>query len=162
MIEKSKPVLHGAISLASCLASWKKKSIASCRRNVTRCNLELQLAMVSKQSMQSLQKVERSSTLCNLYKTKKVAKQVAKRTFYTLQPICTLSYNAIATQVAKKIAPCNTRFFPKKDRVELSCKWKLGKTWRRPGCGIRERLKRMEFTRAWIEHENSLVNISID
>ena len=30
---------------------WKKKSIASCRSHVTRCNLELQLAVVSKQSV---------------------------------------------------------------------------------------------------------------
>ena len=35
-------------------------------------------------------------------------KIVANRACYTLQPTWTFSYNAIATQVVKKIAPCNT------------------------------------------------------
>ena len=74
---------------------WKKKYIASCRRHVTRCNLELQLAMITKQSMLLLQKVELRSTL------KKIGRQVAKMACYMLQPTCNLSRNTIAAQVAK-------------------------------------------------------------
>ena len=86
---------------SSCKVSRKrrnsnKKSIASCRRHVTLCNLGLQLAMVLKQSMQLLQKVELSSTLCNHFKPERVARQVAKRAGYTLQPTCNLSRNSIA------------------------------------------------------------------
>ena len=82
-------VLDGAIFLEICLATLgNRKPIASCRRHVTRCNLELQLAMVSKQSMQSLQKLEQSSTLCNCSKPRQVAKQVAKRVCYMLQVVC--------------------------------------------------------------------------
>ena len=86
----------------------KKKSIASRIRRVTCCNLELKLVMVFNKSMQSLQKVEPSSALRNHCKPKKVARQVAKRARYTLQPICNLSRNAIATQATDKIALCNT------------------------------------------------------
>ena len=82
--------------------------IASCRRYVTCCNLELQLARDMKKSVQSLQKVESSCILCNRYKPKKVARQVAKRACYTLQPTCNFSRDAIAAQVVKKIMPCNT------------------------------------------------------
>ena len=71
---------------------------------ITGCNLQL----IRKNSMQSLQKVEPSSTLCNCCKPKNVAGQVAKRACYTLQPTYNLSCNAIATQVSKKIAPRNT------------------------------------------------------
>ena len=58
--------------------------------------------------MQSLQKVEPSSTLSNCCKPKKAVRQVAKRACYTLQPTCNFSCNTIATQVAKKLAPRNT------------------------------------------------------
>ena len=51
-------VLHGAIFLVTCLATSEKKIIASCRSHVKTCNLELKFAVVSKQSMQSLQKLE--------------------------------------------------------------------------------------------------------
>ena len=87
---------------------WKKKSVTSCRTHVTYYSIGLKLAMVSKQSLQLLQKVEPCFTLCSCFKPNKVARQFAKRTCYTLQPTCNLSRNAIATQVAKKIAPCNT------------------------------------------------------
>ena len=40
---------------------WKKKSIASCRRHVTLCSVRLQLAIVSKMSLRSSQKIEPSS-----------------------------------------------------------------------------------------------------
>ena len=50
----------------------KKKSISSCRRHVTRSNLELQLAMLSKKS------TELRSTLCNHCKPKKVRKEVER------------------------------------------------------------------------------------
>ena len=50
--------------------------------------------MVSKQSIQLLQKVEPSST---------VARQVVKRECYTLQPTCNLSRNVIVIQIAKKL-----------------------------------------------------------
>ena len=43
-----KLVLHDAISLQLVSQRWKKKSIVSCERHITRCNLELQLVMVSK------------------------------------------------------------------------------------------------------------------
>ena len=59
-------------------------------------------------SLQSLQKVELSSTFCNRCKPKEVARQLAKRQCYTLKTTCNFSRNAIATQVAKKIAQCNT------------------------------------------------------
>ena len=60
-------------------------------------------------SLQSLQKIEPSSTLCDCCKCKKVARKVARRACYTLQPTCNFSSNAIATHVAKKIAPCSCR-----------------------------------------------------
>ena len=40
--------LHGSILIAICLATLEKESIASCRRHVTDCSLELQVAMFSK------------------------------------------------------------------------------------------------------------------
>ena len=60
-------MLHGTILLhdiflATCLETLGKKSIASCRRHATRCNVGLQLAMVLKR-VQSLQEVEPSSTV---------------------------------------------------------------------------------------------------
>ena len=60
-------------------------------------------------SLQSLQKIEPNSNLCDCCKCKKVARQVARRACYTLQPTCNFSSNAIATHVAKKIAPCSCR-----------------------------------------------------
>ena len=51
---------------------------------------------------------------CNFSKPRQVARQVtrqfAKRECNTLQPICNLSRNSIATQVANKTARCNTSF----------------------------------------------------
>ena len=108
-LQDAEDMLHLAEDMLHLVSQrWKNKSIARCRRHVTPCSLGLQLAMVSKQSMQSLQKVELSSTLCNRCKPKKVETQVAKRACYTLQPTCNLSRNTILTQVAWKIAPCNT------------------------------------------------------
>ena len=40
--------LHNAISLQLVSQRWKKESIASCRGSLKRCNLGLQLALVSK------------------------------------------------------------------------------------------------------------------
>ena len=64
-------------------------------------------------STQSLAKAEPSSTLCNCCKPKKVPRQIAKRACYMLQPTCNFSRNAIETQVAKKIASCNTSYRPR-------------------------------------------------
>ena len=50
--------------------------------------------------MQSLQTLESCTTSCK--------EGMLPRAPYTLQPTCNLSRNAIATQVAKKIAACNT------------------------------------------------------
>ena len=52
------------------LQHLKKKLITSFKSHVTHCNLKLQLAMVSKQSMQSLQKIEPSSTISQIMCTK--------------------------------------------------------------------------------------------
>ena len=55
--------------------------------------------------------------LCNCCKPKNVARQV-EEVFFQLQPTSNFSLNTIATQVAKKITPCNTNcrarfyFFP--------------------------------------------------
>ena len=59
--------------LENCLETLEKKSIGSYRSHVTRCNHWLQLAMVSKQSILSLQKIEPCSTLCNICNPKNVA-----------------------------------------------------------------------------------------
>ena len=70
------------------LQRWRKQSIASCSRHVTRCNLRLQLTMVYngfRTLVQSLQKVELSSTLYNRCKPKKIAREAAERTCFTLQ-----------------------------------------------------------------------------
>ena len=94
--------------------SWKKKSITSCRSlqcfQKIRCSLDLLLSMVWKQSMESMQRVEPSSTSCSSCKPKKVARQAAKRACYTLEPTCNLSHNVVATQIVKKIVPCRCRF----------------------------------------------------
>ena len=66
---------------------------------ISGCNLQ----WVSKQCMQSMQKLEPSSTLC---KPRKVARKVAKKACYMLQPTCNFSCNAIATKVAKEISRC--------------------------------------------------------
>ena len=100
-----KLVIHNAIFLVTCLVTLEKKVLASCRSHVTHCNLGLQFAMVSKQSIQSLQKVEPSSTLCNHCKPTNVARQVAKRACYMVQLVSQRHCNR---QVAKKITPCNT------------------------------------------------------
>ena len=52
------------------LQHLKKKLITSFKSHVTHCNLKLQLAMVSKQSVQSLQKIEPSSTISQIMCTK--------------------------------------------------------------------------------------------
>ena len=67
----------------------------------------MQRAMVGKRATQSLQKLEPSSTLCKHCKLKTVARQAAERVCYESHPTCNLSHNSIATQVARKIAPCN-------------------------------------------------------
>ena len=66
-----KLVLHDTIFFATCLATFKKNSFASCKRYLTRCSLGVQLAMVRK-ALQSLQEVETSSTFCK--NPKKVAR----------------------------------------------------------------------------------------
>ena len=103
-------MLHAEIFFANFLAPLRKVIHGSCRRHVTRCNLELKLTMDSKNSMQSLQKVKVSSTLCNLCKHKKIVKQVANRACYTLQHTRNIALNSIAEQVAKKIALYNTGY----------------------------------------------------
>ena len=106
---QSKLVLHDATFLATCLAMFEReihcklqKTCYTVQSRGATCNL------FKTNSMQSLQKVELISTLCKCCKPKKVARQVAKRACYTLQPTCNFCRNAIETQVAKKIAPCNT------------------------------------------------------
>ena len=98
-----KLVLHNAIFLVTCLATLEKKIIASCRSHVARCNLGLHFAMVSKQSMQSLQKVNRV-LLCAIIASPQILRDKLQRGHAR----CILSRNAIVTQVSKKIAPCNT------------------------------------------------------
>ena len=104
-----KLVLDDTSFLAICLATVEKQSIAICSIHVTRCNLGLQFAIVSKIGA-IIVKCKTGSALCNSCKPKKVARQVAESTYYTLQPTYNLSRNAIVTQVAKKIVSCNTSF----------------------------------------------------
>ena len=116
--------------------SQKNKSVASCGRHITRCTLELQPANLFKtNSMQLLQNVEPSSTLCNCCKPKQVARQVAKRACYMLQPYCNFScilietqkplqvaardwnlqqifFSNVVRQFSRKAAMCNTSFKP--------------------------------------------------
>ena len=101
----------GAIFFASCLVTLEKEILVKLQKSwytlqspTAVVSKQSPTAMVSKQSIQSLQKVEPSSTLCSHCKPKEVARQVAKRACDTSN----LSHNAIATQVTKKIAPCNT------------------------------------------------------
>ena len=68
---------------------------------VTLCNGDWKL-------LQSLQKVELSSTSCNVARNKNVARQVAEVTCYTVQFSCNLRRNGVARQVAEKIAQFNT------------------------------------------------------
>ena len=58
--------------------------------------------------MQSLQKVERSSTSGKCCESKKAALRSLEMICYTGQSGCNLYRNGVATQVAKEIAPCNT------------------------------------------------------
>ena len=87
-------------------ATSKKEIIASCRRHVTRCHDKLNLESIQNKFYAIIAEAELSSALCNICKPK-VARQLAHRACYTLQPTCKFSHNAIATHVAKKIAPCN-------------------------------------------------------
>ena len=50
-ISQSMLVLHGVFCPATCLTMLEKNPLQVCRSHVTRCNLELQLAIVSKRSM---------------------------------------------------------------------------------------------------------------
>ena len=80
---------------------FRKKSMASCRRHVTRRNLELQLACNDSKNVFAI--VAKSRTeLCFLQslQAKKVARQVAKRACWTLQRTCNLSRNPTATQLS--------------------------------------------------------------
>ena len=74
----------------------------------TCCNLGPQLAVGTKQSMQFLQKVEPSSTLCSCCKPKKSCETSYKEGILHAAPTCNFSCNAISTQATKKLAPCNT------------------------------------------------------
>ena len=67
-LQKSLCILQS--EAASC--NGFKTICASCRSHGTCCNLLLHLAMVSKESIPSMQKVEPSSTSCIRYKPKKV------------------------------------------------------------------------------------------
>ena len=83
---------------------WKKKSNASCKRHMIRCNLRLQIAMFQK-SLQPLQNVEpssitsitRSNFLCNLC-FNSMARQVAVRLQRVTCPLCDLSRNCSGLQ----------------------------------------------------------------
>ena len=87
---------------------WKETSTANCKTHgkshVTRCNLGLQLAMVSKESIQSLQKGGLHSALCNRCNPRKVKRQVAKRACYALQTYLH------EMKIEMKIASCNTSY----------------------------------------------------
>ena len=91
--------MQNVISLVTCLASCEKKSIASCRSHITRCNLELQLAKVSKQSEQPLQKIGLNSALCKHCKPKKLPDKLQRGHVAH----GSLSCNATETQVTKKL-----------------------------------------------------------
>ena len=83
--------------------------ITNYRRHVTRCNLELQLAMASKQSVQSLQKVEHSSAM---YNPEKFQDNLQRKACYTLQPghLQVVSQQHCSTD-CKEISPCNTKLY---------------------------------------------------
>ena len=109
-VQRVQFVLHGAIFIATCVATLERT--VHCKLLQTFCTVHsvgLQLAVASK-------------NLCNCCKCRpklyfvqslqgqKVARQVAERVCYTLQPTCNLSRNAIAAQVARKIVSCYTSF----------------------------------------------------
>ena len=71
-----------------------------------RCSLGLQLAMVSKQSMQLFQTIEPSLALCNRCKARKFARQIANGGYVTR---CNLPATCLETPLSsRKIAPCST------------------------------------------------------
>ena len=73
--------------------------------HVTSCNLKLQLAMVLKQSMQSLQKVEPISTLCIRFKPKKSSETSCKEGMLhatTYLQLVSQRYCNIATELQRK------------------------------------------------------------
>ena len=88
MIAQSTLVLRGVIFLEICL----------------HCNSELQLAMVSKQSMQSLQKVELIS-ICATVESTKVHREKLQREYVTRCNLPAICVATSLTQVAKKRAP---------------------------------------------------------
>ena len=92
------------------LQCWERKSIASYSRHVTRCNLRQELPKFQKKSLQPFKKIESSSTQCNRWKPKIIARQVAEKTCCTLQSTFKLACFAVVTQVVKRIVSCSTSF----------------------------------------------------
>ena len=102
-------MLHNAIFLATCLTMLEKEIYWRLQKTCYTLQLPTETCNLFKtNSMQSLQKVNPSSAVCNRCMTKKVARQVAKRARHMLQLTFNFSRYAIATQVANKIALCNT------------------------------------------------------
>ena len=97
------------IFLATCVATMEnfKQSVASCsgacylvRSRIATCN-------GLKNSVQLLQKLGLRSTLCSRLKPKEVGDKLP-RGHVTTHSTCSLSYNAVETQVPKKIASWST------------------------------------------------------
>ena len=93
-------MLHDAILLET----FENEIHGKLQKKVSRCNLELQLALVSKSRCNRCRKQNRT-VVCG--SSKKVARKVAKKVRYTLQPTCKLPRNAITTGVAREIASCD-------------------------------------------------------
>ena len=70
--------------------------------------LHVEFSICNLQWLQTIAQIKTQFYRVQSLKAPKVARHVEKRACYMLQPTCNSSRNAITTQVAKKIAPCNT------------------------------------------------------
>ena len=77
-------MLHRAIFLASCLTTLKINTLQVAEDILHVTTLEAQLAMASRKSMQSLQKIEPMSILRSRCRGKEVGRHIAKKACYTL------------------------------------------------------------------------------
>ena len=86
---------------------WKKKSIASCRRHLRRYKVQLQLKMVSKNTLQS------QAATCNGFKRSLQLLQKVEISFTACVTWCkffsNLCHNGVARQVAVKLKTSVTR-----------------------------------------------------
>ena len=109
-----KLALHDAICLATCIATFIKAIHSKLQQTYYRVQSRTATSSncknPSKNSLQSFQKVEQSSTLCYRRKYKKVAGQVTKRACYMLHLPATCLATPLQLKLlqTKEIAPCNT------------------------------------------------------